>query len=106
LGSSLIHHLSARIPNYRLEACHAASPLFSDVPTITPRSSVRSLALSLWDEERQRLISFREEAQAPRGASQRKLLQAPPAPGAAAPHVSARAGTAAPRAPEGRHETT
>jgi len=60
IGFHHIHHLSPRIPNYKLEATYEADPLFQDVNELTIRSSFGTLALGLWDEEEQRLISFRE----------------------------------------------
>ena len=59
IGFHHIHHLSPRIPNYYLEKCHNADPLFRNAPTITLRTSLKSLFLRLWDEQEQRLISFR-----------------------------------------------
>jgi len=58
IGYHHIHHLSPRIPNYYLQACHEASPLFRAVPAITLRSSLRSLSYRLWDEEREELVGF------------------------------------------------
>src|SRR5580658_6832734 len=57
-GFHHIHHLSARIPNYNLERCHKAEPLFQSVPPITLFSSFKSLTFRLWDEQRQRLVGF------------------------------------------------
>ncbi|HEU4978465.1 MAG TPA: fatty acid desaturase [Solirubrobacteraceae bacterium] len=53
-----VHHLSARIPNYRLRAAHTEQPLFAATPVITPRSSIAALRLKLWDEERGCLVRF------------------------------------------------
>jgi omega-6 fatty acid desaturase (delta-12 desaturase) len=58
IGLHHIHHLSPRVPNYRLQACHDASPLFRQVPVMTLRTSLRTVRLALWDEDRRRLISF------------------------------------------------
>jgi omega-6 fatty acid desaturase (delta-12 desaturase) len=58
IGFHHIHHLSARIPNYNLERCHKAEPLFQKVPPITLLSSLKSLSFRLWDEQRQRLVGF------------------------------------------------
>ena len=58
IGFHHIHHLSPRIPNYNLERCHNAEPLFQTVPPITLYSSLKSLTFRLWDEERRRLIGF------------------------------------------------
>jgi len=58
IGLHHIHHLSSRIPNYALQKCHDDNPQFQQVNTITLVSSLKSLSLRLWDEERQKLISF------------------------------------------------
>lgn len=60
IGYHHIHHLCAKIPNYKLEACHQANPSFQDVPTLTFWSSLKCMNLKLWDEENQRLIGFGE----------------------------------------------
>jgi len=59
IGFHHIHHLSARIPNYNLEACHDADPLFQSVKPITLLESLKSLTFRLWDEQARRLVSFR-----------------------------------------------
>jgi omega-6 fatty acid desaturase (delta-12 desaturase) len=60
IGFHHIHHLSARIPNYNLERCHKANPLFQEVKAITFFTSLKSLTLRLWDERQGKLISFRQ----------------------------------------------
>ncbi len=62
IGFHHVHHLSARIPNYNLQACHDATPLLRAVPPLTLRASLRSLRFRLWDEERRRLVGFAELA--------------------------------------------
>ncbi|MGA3143581.1 MAG: hypothetical protein ABSF10_11270 [Verrucomicrobiota bacterium] len=47
-----------RIPNYDLEKCHKAEPLFQTVPPVTLFSSLKSFTFRLWDEERHRLVGF------------------------------------------------
>jgi omega-6 fatty acid desaturase (delta-12 desaturase) len=59
IGFHHIHHLSPHIPNYHLEKCHQAEPLFQTVRPVTLFSSLKSLTFRLWDEERRRLVSFR-----------------------------------------------
>ena len=59
IGFHHIHHLSSRIPNYNLERCHKAHPLFQSVKPITLFSSLKSFTFRLWDEEHKKLISFR-----------------------------------------------
>jgi omega-6 fatty acid desaturase (delta-12 desaturase) len=58
IGYHHIHHLSPRIPNYHLEKCHQADPLFQTVKPITFFSSFKSLAFRLWDEKGGRLVGF------------------------------------------------
>lgn len=58
IGFHHIHHLSPRIPNYKLEKCHRENPLFQNGSVLTLRSSMRSLFLNLWDKNRKKLISF------------------------------------------------
>ncbi|RME74651.1 MAG: fatty acid desaturase [Chloroflexi bacterium] len=60
IGFHHIHHLSPRIPNYNLEACHNDNELFQNTVTMTLRSSIKTLSLSLWDEEQNKLIGFRQ----------------------------------------------
>ena len=58
IGFHHIHHLSPRIPNYKLEECHNESPLFQQVPAVTILSSLKSLTFRLYDEESGRLVGF------------------------------------------------
>ena len=58
IGFHHIHHLSSRIPNYNLERCHHAYPLFQEVRPLTLLSSLKSLGLHLWDEQRGKLVGF------------------------------------------------
>jgi acyl-lipid omega-6 desaturase (Delta-12 desaturase) len=59
IGFHHIHHLSSRIPNYNLERCHRADPLFERVPAVTLFGSLKSFTFRLWDENERRLVSFR-----------------------------------------------
>lgn len=58
IGYHHIHHLSSRIPNYRLEECHNSEPIFQEVPPMTLRSSMACLKYRLHDEENGRLVGF------------------------------------------------
>jgi omega-6 fatty acid desaturase (delta-12 desaturase) len=58
IGFHHVHHLSPAIPNYNLENCHWEHPMFQEVKPLTMRSSLKSLRLRLWDEQRRKLISF------------------------------------------------
>ena len=59
IGFHHIHHLSPRIPNYKLETCHNDSPLFQQVPAVTLLSSLKSLTFRLYEEESGQLVGFR-----------------------------------------------
>jgi acyl-lipid omega-6 desaturase (Delta-12 desaturase) len=59
IGFHHIHHLSPRIPNYHLEKCHQAEPLFQTVKPVTLFASFKSLTFRLWDEQRRKLVGFR-----------------------------------------------
>ena len=58
IGFHHIHHLSPTIPNYNLETCHKANPMFQKVRAITLWSSTKALSLRLWDEQRKRLVDW------------------------------------------------
>lgn len=60
IGFHHIHHLNPRIPNYRLAACHAASPDLQRVPTLSLRDGLRAGAYWLWDEASGRMMRFRD----------------------------------------------
>jgi len=60
IGFHHVHHLSPRIPNYSLERCHRENPTFQKVTTLTLGESFRTLRLKLWDEERSRMVGWRE----------------------------------------------
>jgi len=59
IGFHHIHHLSPRIPNYYLEKCHKAEPLFQTVKPVTLFSSLKSFTFRLWDEQRRKLVGYR-----------------------------------------------
>ena len=58
IGLHHIHHLAPRIPNYRLQKCHDAHPVFQSAPVVTWRSGFSALRLALWDEENRRMVRF------------------------------------------------
>jgi len=68
IGFHHIHHLSSKIPNYYLEKCHRENEVFQQAPTLTLWSSLRCITYRLVDEERGRLVSFREIRHLPRVA--------------------------------------
>ncbi|MFD0829332.1 fatty acid desaturase [Neobacillus sp. M.A.Huq-85] len=60
IGYHHVHHLSPRVPNYKLEEAHNQTLPLQNVPTITLATSLRSLKFRLWDEESKNFVSFRE----------------------------------------------
>ena len=63
IGFHHIHHLSPRIPNYKLETAHTENPLLQRVEQLTLWSSLQTIRLTLWDEKNRRLVTFREAFQ-------------------------------------------
>jgi omega-6 fatty acid desaturase (delta-12 desaturase) len=70
IGFHHIHHLSPRIPNYNLEKCHQADPLFQQVKPITLFSSLKSATYRLWDEKSKQLVGYRHLRQLRKQAKQ------------------------------------
>lgn len=60
IGLHHIHHMSARIPNYKLQEVLDAHPELDRVTKITLWDGLKTLRLALWDETERRLVSFRE----------------------------------------------
>lgn len=59
IGFHHVHHLSPRVPNYKLEEAHKNTEPLQNVPTITIVTSLASLKFRLWDEESKRFVGFR-----------------------------------------------
>lgn len=60
IGFHHIHHLSPRVPNYRLEKAHYNTDALQHVPTITLATSLQSLRFRLWDEEKKNFVTFKQ----------------------------------------------
>jgi acyl-lipid omega-6 desaturase (Delta-12 desaturase) len=61
IGIHHVHHLSSKVPYYRLPEVLRDFPELKTVGRITILESLACVKLVLWDEGRRRLISFREE---------------------------------------------
>ena len=61
IGFHHMHHLSSKIPNYNLEKCLRENRIFRK-EYLTFLSSFQCLKYRLWDEEKHKLVSFREAA--------------------------------------------
>jgi omega-6 fatty acid desaturase (delta-12 desaturase) len=64
IGVHHVHHLCSRVPFYRLRQVLRDHPQLAAVGRLTLVQSLGCVRLVLWDESRQRLISFREMRQA------------------------------------------
>ncbi len=62
IGVHHVHHLSSRIPYYRLRRVLQENPVLKDVNRMSLVQSFSCVRLVLWDEERRRLVTFREAA--------------------------------------------
>ncbi|CRK80733.1 fatty acid desaturase [Neobacillus massiliamazoniensis] len=60
IGYHHIHHLSPRVPNYKLEEVHNNTLPLQNVPTVTLTTSISSLKFHLWDEARKKFIGFKD----------------------------------------------
>ncbi|MCY9427464.1 fatty acid desaturase, partial [Bacillus spizizenii] len=58
IGFHHVHHLSPRVPNYKLEKAHNNTEPLQNVPTITLGTSLKSLKFRLWDEEGKKFVGF------------------------------------------------
>lgn len=66
IGVHHVHHIGPKIPNYKLQQAHDENPFFHNVTVVRLKDTGRALRLSLWDEETDRLISFRDLKNLPR----------------------------------------
>ncbi len=60
IGFHHVHHLNPRVPNYRLQKCHEAIAALREVPELSFRQAIRNLRYVLWDEDRDRMVTFRQ----------------------------------------------
>jgi omega-6 fatty acid desaturase (delta-12 desaturase) len=58
IGLHHVHHLNARIPNYRLQRALEEVPELQKVTRITLWQSIRCASLALWDERTRTLVPF------------------------------------------------
>ena len=64
IGYHHIHHLSSRVPNYRLRECFESDPRLRAAPRLTLRDSLACARLKLWDEDARRMVGFPRRAAA------------------------------------------
>jgi acyl-lipid omega-6 desaturase (Delta-12 desaturase) len=68
IGLHHVHHLNARIPNYKLQLAHRENAIFHEVPTLSLRDGLRAVGLKLWDQDRGKLVSFAQARQTGTGS--------------------------------------
>ena len=61
IGYHHIHHLNSLVPSYQLAKCHEENPIFDEIAVkMTFKESLSCAFNKLWDEQQQKMISFRE----------------------------------------------
>ena len=65
IGFHHVHHLAPRVPNYRLQACYEAVPALRARAQLSLGAGLRSVLLSLWDEDAGRMVGFSRHRPAP-----------------------------------------
>lgn len=60
IGFHHIHHLSARVPNYRLAACHRSNAALRPEMPLSLARAFSAGGLTLWDEAQNKLVRFRD----------------------------------------------
>ncbi len=70
IGVHHVHHLSSRIPYYRLSDVLRDYPELQTLGRLTLLQSLKSVRLALWDEQSRRLVSFKEICRVARPSEQ------------------------------------
>lgn len=60
IGYHHVHHLSPKVPNYRLAEAHENTPPLHHATTITLRTSLKSLKFRLFDEKKKDFVTFKD----------------------------------------------
>lgn len=58
IGFHHIHHLSSKIPNYRLEKAYYDEEIFQEIEPLTIKRSLSLINFRLWDEENRKMVGF------------------------------------------------
>lgn len=78
IGFHHIHHLSPRIPNYKLESCHYENAMFTEIEPMTLRTSLKSLHIRVWDEDRHKMIGYHRPEEAEMVAEIKQQIEVEP----------------------------
>jgi omega-6 fatty acid desaturase (delta-12 desaturase) len=60
IGLHHVHHLSAHVPNYKLQAAHDDNEIFHSVPVLSMWDGLKATRLKLYDEDSRRMLTWRE----------------------------------------------
>lgn len=60
IGFHHIHHLSSRVPNYRLAECHHSNAFLRSEKPLSLGRAFGASSLTLWDEAQGKLVRFRD----------------------------------------------
>lgn len=60
IGLHHIHHLCALIPNYKLQKCLDGHPELQAMNRMTLKDSLKCIRWTLWDEDKGRMVSFKD----------------------------------------------
>ena len=60
IGLHHIHHLSSKVPNYRLKECLDQIPELRQAKRLTMLDSLKCVTLALWDEDTGKMVRFRD----------------------------------------------
>jgi len=60
IGFHNVHHFAPRVPNYRLETCYRSVGGLREETPLTLRAAWSAIGLTLWDEDSQRLVRFKD----------------------------------------------
>ena len=60
IGLHHVHHLSAKVPNYYLQAAHDNNEVFHDVPVLTAKDTAKCVRFKVIDDDTGRLLTWAE----------------------------------------------
>ena len=60
IGVHHVHHLCSRIPFYRLSQVLKDYPELKEINRLTIKESFKTVRLNIWDDDKNKLVSFRE----------------------------------------------
>ncbi|WP_275950859.1 fatty acid desaturase [Cytobacillus citreus] len=74
IGFHHVHHLSPKVPNYKLEDAHNNTQPLHNVPTISLKTSLQSLKFRLWDEHNKKFVAYKEAITIMKNRKEKQLI--------------------------------